>query len=404
MDDLRERFAALDDVPVPDQLVQHQSRPLAAPRPPSALRRGVTALVAVILALASFVILVRAFRPGSAPEDPTDIGAGSFSVELGPPIEVGDGPNAVAAGAGGVWVSALADDGPPYELVRLDPVTGEVVARIEVPALPTWEVGGGGLVARTDGVWVTGTVERPVGTGCCGEAIVFRVDPATNEVVERVDLGPGSAADVWIDDTGMWVLIFDEGTDRGISVVRLDRLSLEEVARIPLPTDWAKQVFAFDGSIWVHGNREDDSTDVFPDVLFQVDPATNRYVGKADLPSGEFSLAVDDASIWQRVLDGVVRFDPDGAPIRVPIDGMEEFCCSHIASDGAGGIWAIARNGPGHVRVVHVTADGEIDGEALAAASKTDLESVTIAFDPQHGTIWLAQYEDTVTPLRILPD
>jgi hypothetical protein len=400
MDDLRERFHVLDDVSVPDRIASLRPLPGRAERRPSAVRRGVTALVAVVLAVASFAILVRAFRSGPPPpEEPA--GIGPFSVHLGSPIEVGHAPNAIAAGAGAVWVSAHPADGPPYHLVRLDPITGEVVTRIPVPDLPTWEVGGGGLLALPDGIWVTGAVDDPEGGA---DAIVFRVDPATNAVSERIDLGPGFGADLWIDGSGLWVLIFDEASDHGISVVRLDPVSFEEVARIGLPTDWAKQVFAFGGSIWVNGNRQDSPDAVHPDVLFQIDPATNRYVGKVDLPTEEFSLAVDGSSIWQRAPEGVIRVDPSGSHMRVPLAGLEEYCCDHIVSDRMGGLWVVAqRGGPRRVEVVHVTAAGEIDARGDAELSEP-LESVAIAFDPEHRTIWLAQYEDTVTRLRIVPD
>jgi hypothetical protein len=392
MNDLRERFRVLDDVTVPDRIASLPQLPVRA-HPPSAPRRGVTVLVATVLAIVSFAILVFAFRAGPPPDE--SVGAGHFSVKVGSPIQVGDGPNAVAAGAGGVWVSALPADGPPYDLIRLDPVTGDVEARIPVPSLTTWEVGGGGLIALPDGVWVTGAVDPR-------RAIVFRVDPATNEVAQRVDLGPGFGADVWIDASGVWVLVFEDGPGSAIAAVRLDPVTLEEVARIPLPTDWAKQIFAFDGSIWIHGNREDSRDAVRPDVLFRIDPATNEFVGTVALPTEEFSLAVDDTSIWQRARDGVVRVDPSGSFAHVPLGGMEEFCCSHIASDGTGGLWAIARSGePGRVRIVHVTAEGEIDGRAEASVPEEVLDSVTIAFDPEHRTVWTAQYEDTVTPLRL---
>jgi len=403
MDDLRERFRVLDDVDVPHPLPLGREGRLRVPdRPAPHPRRVATIAVALVATLASLVILVRAFR-AAQPEEKIDV-ATTLSVNPGVPVPVGGVPNALAVGAGGVWVSALPTaDGDVRHLTRLDPVSGEVAARIEVPALPMWEVGGGGLLALPNGVWVTGSVDRAEGAGCCGDAIVFRVDPATNEVAEEIDLGPGSGADLWIDETGVWVLVFDEGPEPGISVARLDPVSFDEVARIPLPTDWAKQVFASDGSIWVHGNREGASDRVVPDVLFQIDPATNRYVGKVDLPSEEFSLAVDGTSIWQRAPDGVIRVEPAGTLTRVALDGMEEFCCSHIASDGAGGLWVIARDqDPGRFRVVHVTAGGEIDDSAEVRVPGAVLESVTIAFDPEHQTIWLAQYEDTVTPLRLV--
>jgi hypothetical protein len=235
MNDLRERFRVLDDVAVPERIASLPTPPLSTLRRTTAVPRVVTALVALALAVGSFAILVRAFGPGPTEEQPS--GVGPFSVRFGAPIRVGDFPNAVATGAGAVWVSGHPEDGPPYELVRLDPVTGAVEARIPVPALPTWEVGGGGLLALPSGVWVTGVTERAEGAGCCGEAIVFRVDPITNEVDERIDLGPGSGADLWIDGSGVWVLIFQDAPDPGIAVVRLDPVSFEEVARIALPSD-----------------------------------------------------------------------------------------------------------------------------------------------------------------------
>jgi hypothetical protein len=405
MSDLRERFRVLDDVPVPDRIVSLLPPSVSPRRRTSSVRRIGTIVAALIVAAASFAILLRAVRPG--PPDGYRPGVGPFSVRVGPAIPVGNAPNALAYGEGALWVSALPAEAPPYELVRVDPVTGAIAARIEVPALPTWEVGGGGLIALPDGVWVTGSVDRSEGAGCCGDAIVYRIDPATNEVAERVDLGPGSGADLWIDDRGVWILIFDDAPEPGISVVRLDRASLEEVARISLPTDWAKQVFAFDGSIWVHGNREGASEEegVVPDVLFQIDPATNRYMGTVDLPTEEFSLAVDGTSVWQRASDGVIRVEPDGTRTRVPLDGMEAFCCTHIASDGTGGIWVVARaDEPGRVQVVHVSAGARIDGRADAVVPDALLGSVAIAFDPEHRFLWLAQYEDTVTPLRLVAD
>jgi len=399
MDDLRDRFHILDEVAVPDRIASLPPLPDRPPRRLGVARRGVTTLVAVVLTVASFAILVRAFGGGSRPE--RVIGAGSLSVDLGSPIPVGDFPNAIATGAGAVWVSAHPADGPPYELVRLDPVTGDVVARIPVPDLPPWEVGGGGLVALRDAVWVAGAV-RPAGGSACCHAIVFRVDPATNQVVERVDLGPGFGQNLWIDETGFWVLVrTDEGPVSTIAVVRLDPTTHEEVARIPLPTGWAKQVFAYDGSIWVQGDRA-STEDVDPDLLFEIDPAMNRYVGAVDLPTPEY-LHVDGSSIWQRASGGIVRVDPSGSPTLVPLGGMDEGCCSALVSDGAGGIWAVARGaGPERLQVVHISAGGEIDGEAEATDLDPRLESVTSTFDPDHRTIWLAQYKNTVNPIRIV--
>jgi hypothetical protein len=399
MSDLRERFKVLDDVRVPEAVTRARPSAPSVPRSPRSLRRVGTMLLALFVAASSFTLLTRAFDDSTPPPAPADTEAERLEVLPGSPIRVGDAPNAVAAGADGVWVSALPAEGEELRLVRLDPVTGEVVARIPVPTLPMWEVGGGGLVALPEAVWVTGGVDHAGASGCC-DAFLYRVDPATNEVVEGIDLGPGFGADVWVDETGLWVLIFTE-EERGpnIEVVRLDPISYEEVARIPLPTDWAKQVFAFDGSIWVHGNREDSTDAVRPDVLFRIDPITNTYVEAMALPSEEFALAVDDISVWQRLPKGVARVNPGVPAVEVELDGTEEHCCTHIASDGEGGLWVVARIERGRMRVVHLGPDGRVDGRGEADMSAV-LDSVTMAFDREHRTFWLAQYREAVTPLR----
>jgi hypothetical protein len=59
---------------------------------------------------------------------------------------------------------------------------------------------------------------------------------------------------------------------------------------------------------------------------------------------------------------------------------------------------------PGRIQAIHVAADGTIVDRAEATVPDAVLDSVTIAFDQEHRTVWLAQYEDTVTPLRIVAD
>jgi hypothetical protein len=48
-----------------------------------------------------------------------------------------------------------------------------------------------------------------------------------------------------------------------------------------------------------------------------------------------------------------------------------------------------------------VSADGQLDARAEVAVPAAVLESVTMTCDADHQTVWLAQYERTVTPLRL---
>src|SRR4029453_6475677 len=95
-------------------------------------------------------------------------------------INAGFRPVNLVGGEGAVWVW-----NHDQELVRVDPATNAVAARI-------------GGVAETRGVGVT------VGGGSLWVAIptgIGRVDPATNEIVEEIPIGPGGYVDLaWFDD------------------------------------------------------------------------------------------------------------------------------------------------------------------------------------------------------------
>jgi YVTN family beta-propeller protein len=93
-------------------------------------------------------------------------------------------PRTVAAGEGGVWVSAPLDD----RILRIDPETNAITATI-----PTGR-GTSGVAAGAGSVWVTSTID---GT-------VSRIDPRTAEVVDDIDVG-GRPREVAVGAGGVWV-------------------------------------------------------------------------------------------------------------------------------------------------------------------------------------------------------
>ena len=82
---------------------------------------------------------------------------------------VGQGPTAVAVGEGAVWVANTQDD----TVARIDPATAAVTATIAVGRRPTGVAAGGGAV------WVANSLS---GT-------VSRIDPETNRVEATVEVG-----------------------------------------------------------------------------------------------------------------------------------------------------------------------------------------------------------------------
>jgi streptogramin lyase len=94
-------------------------------------------------------------------------------------------PDAIAVGAGAVWIANRASD----VLYRLDPAAGSVVQKIEVPDGP------GAIAVASESVWV-----------CAANAgVVARIDTSTNRVTDRLEVD-GAPLSIVADSNGdLWV-------------------------------------------------------------------------------------------------------------------------------------------------------------------------------------------------------
>jgi YVTN family beta-propeller protein len=216
-------------------------------------------------------------------------------------IPVGAGTAAVVAGPGALWVANSSDG----TVSRIDPRTNRVVATIEVTPPGT---GPGrqwlGPMAQVDGaVWVASNCET-----CPGHSTLSRIDPRTDTVVARVDLG-FAVADPPADHGlgyvtamasgagALWVTQFQVslGTTGGHTpiagrVVRVDPLTGRAVAAIPL-SHALLGVAAGKGMIWV--------TDCADATVTGIDPTTNRVTGVPvrvgkPVPDGDFKALMAD--------------------------------------------------------------------------------------------------------------
>jgi hypothetical protein len=211
------------------------------------------------------------------------------------------GVGSPAVGAGGVWAVCCRRGTntrhPAGSLVRVDPGSNRVVARVRLPGLPTavgagqsgvWVTGAGGPVWRVDPAngRVVATIRVPGGLGGLphegpagegGEVLVgldavwvanpaggqvLRVDPARNRLVggEPVD-GPSlvvAGGQVWA--TNGTSLLALGGQARQVSLAELSRQDVDEGE--PPVSDLA----ASPGAVWVGG----------PEGLFRIDLARLR--------------------------------------------------------------------------------------------------------------------------------
>jgi hypothetical protein len=190
---------------------------------------------------------------------------------------------AVAAGAGAVWASA------GTEMLRVEPRTAEVTARLPVPT-GSAPVAAAGVAA---GVWAV----------CCGTDRTLgpprltRVDPDGNRVVATIPL-PGPADAVGAGLAGVWV----RSPGGPIWRVDPDRNRLAATLRVPGGLGWTA------GSVLVAGGMV---------LVTDPDHGTVNVLGRDRLAEGAFEaagrdVAVDDrGAVWMHSEQRLVGFGPD---------------------------------------------------------------------------------------------
>jgi Tol biopolymer transport system component len=308
-------------------------------------------------------------------------------------IPVGSEANvsAVAVGEGGVWVAARDSNGVGY-LLRVDPESNRVVATIPTEASPGWEFGGGGLIVEAGSVWVVGSVANERGEpGGVSDAAIVRVDPTSNRIEETVRLEGNFAADVAVDESGIWVLVFpDEGN---MDVVRLDPASLQPTSMIELGSRYARQIFEAAGSVWVHEKRVHGSVIGEP-VLTRLDPTTGELVPGRPMDIFILVFAPSGDSIWgvsadSVVSDALIRIDPAtgepvGEPLTVPGLGL-------FAVPTEEGLW-VSRVDPETKEPAMVLLDPETGNVRASVA----VEGGPIAGAADEQSLWVLTYEGSL--------
>lgn len=329
-----------------------------------------------------------------------------ISAEITQTIDTGLGfPEGVVVDATGVWVATRTGTSEGGDLLRLDPRTGDVVARISMPSLPGWEFGGTGITTGLGSVWVAA-----FGHEQHTSTVVYRIDPETNTLAETIDVADGgSAADVWVDDTGIWVLTFVDHQD-SMWLYRLDETTHNVLSHTAIPANWSNTVAGAGGWIWVLGNT-DNSDGAPPGTLFRIDPASGRVLDQFDPAGGEsFFLSVSGDRLWFFKGDGLYALDASTGsealgPLQLEVLGPIQIpgqCCSELVSDGTGGVWVIGAtgHGPGAKGVWHVSADGVVDQHSNGNPGSL-ADGIAAAFDPSTASVWIVHYENTVSRLEI---
>lgn len=398
---------------VPDLWPETPGGEPRSPSSPTPARRLVAGVVALVASAAGFVLIVRAFGGEErAAVEPSPSPVAFRDVEwLATVIPVSEFPNAVAVGEGGIWVSANdGDRNPEGDVVRIDPQSGEVVARILVRALPGWEFGGGGIATGQGSVWVTGSVRSSDGDrtdGCC-DVIVQQIDPATDEMIDVVVVAPGNEGDVWVDDTGIWVVYFAGETRDELEVAHIDLVTHQVLARVRVPGTWSQTIFGAGGYVWTTALVPGTDDAYFGRgayaYLTRIDPVSHD-VRPVEDPNQSWAFAGPGIP-WVEDEGGIRRFDPQ---LGMLVGGVIAFppgsdCCWPLLSDGRGGAWVVYADGPVEERGLwHVDADGVLDGSGKIGSrdSADTWGGVAEGFDPITQTIWIVHSRDSVTRIEL---
>lgn len=231
-----------------------------------------------------------------------------------------------AMGAGAVWVATNRLDGGGGSIVRIDPTTGSIPARIEVAGHVLGVTTGGGSVwvaqsapdqlVRIDPAKNAVTKVYPVksvpvavaygggfGWLASGDSLL-KVNLATSDVT-TIALG-GQARELTFADGAVWVTVPGTGMSPAWKLVRVAADTGAIVARVDLPAEpW--DVSGGSGYVWVAPNDNATPWGV------AVSTASNRVVASVTLPKALSAVAVRGRSAWFAGSDAdgglVVRVD-----------------------------------------------------------------------------------------------
>jgi len=181
----------------------------------------------------------------------------------------------VAATDDALWVSNADEEGT---VLRLDPATAEVMDTIDVGSRPS------SLAVAPDAIWVANT----------GDSTISRIDRQSHEVTETVDVSAVPLG-IAVTDEDVWVASGD-GT-----VSRISKASATVTDTTIVGSIANGIAAASDGGIWVTGFEEG--------TLIRLDADTGEIVGTVDVGGALASPVVSASSVWVSDVDGgrVVR-------------------------------------------------------------------------------------------------
>jgi virginiamycin B lyase len=182
----------------------------------------------------------------------------------------------LATGAGAVWMVTQGKKGAFDALARINPRTNEVVSTISIGHEGT------GVAVGEDAVWVAAP----------DDDLVVRVDARTERVVAKVDGIPAPNFLVF-EGGGVWALsgLRSDRTSGDGGVARIDPATNEVVARVEIDErgGQAGDLVAGMGAVWARTQFT---------LLAKIDPTTNEIAERVVDQKGLGGISTGFGSVW----------------------------------------------------------------------------------------------------------
>jgi hypothetical protein len=243
----------------------------------------------------------------------------------------GSGPAAVAVGAGAVWVPVAV----PGALWGIDPDDDKVTARISLGGPLR---GALSVAATRDTVWVACCGESDAGAPDVGGRLL-RVDPERKRVVADIAL-PAAPVAVAADASATWVAT----ADGQVLMVNPKRNRVAATIDAGGPLGFSQTIAVGTGGVWL--------ADPFDEQVVRIDPKTRRVMAR--IPAGAVTgLAVTGDAVWALSSLGLIRIDPTQDRVAAIAPDPDLRHARLVAADGdavwASGWSSVSRIDPGRV-------------------------------------------------------
>ena len=228
----------------------------------------------------------------------------------------GSGPAAVAVGAGAVWVPVAV----PGALWGIDPDGDKVTARISLGGPLRGAIS---VAATRDTVWVACCGQADAGAPSSGGRLL-RVDPSRKRVVADIAL-PAAPVAIAADASATWV------ATAGGQVLMVNQKRNRVAATIDAggPLGFSQTIAVGAGGVWL--------ADPFDEQIVRIDPKTRRVMAR--IPAGPVTtLAVTGDAVWALSSLGLIRVDPAQDRV-VAIDPDPDLRRARFVAADAAAVW-----------------------------------------------------------------